>query len=118
MALLLTTQLSFQHTIGVDNIYIPGTVPERLYKRAAKAHELDDDGDGAFILTPDVFAPTASEVRAVQAEVDDDALTRAIETVKGTVRSSGRLRVDTKKVQLNKESEQLQFYELHVVEVL
>ena len=39
---------------------------------------------------------------AVQAEVDDDALTRAIEAVKATVRTSGRLRVDSKKVQDNK----------------
>jgi hypothetical protein len=101
IALLSTTQLGFKHTIGADDTYIPGTVPERLYKRAARAYE-SDDIDGAFLLTNDVFAPTATEVGAVQAEVDDDALTRAIETVKSTVRSSGRLRVDTKKVQLNK----------------
>jgi hypothetical protein len=81
---------------------VPGTVPERLYKRAAQAHDLAEaNSDGAFILTPDVFAPTA-EVRAVQAEVNDEALTRAIETVKTTVRMSGRLRVDSKKVQANK----------------
>jgi hypothetical protein len=42
------------------------------------------------------------EVRAVQAEVNDEALTRAIETVKTTVRMSGRLRVESKKVQANK----------------
>jgi transcriptional regulator NrdR family protein len=42
------------------------------------------------------------EVAAVQAEVDDDALNRAIEAVKVTVRTSGRLRVDSKKVQDNK----------------
>jgi hypothetical protein len=42
-------------------------------------------------------------VAAVQAEVDDDALTKAIETVKSTTRSGGRLWVDSKKVQLNKE---------------
>ena len=53
-------------------------------------------------MTPDVLAPTLEEVAAVQAEVDDKALTRTIETVKSTVRLSGRLRVDSKKVQLNK----------------
>jgi hypothetical protein len=85
---------------------VPGTVPERLYKRAAKAHELDDL-DGAFVLTPDVQAPTLEEVAAVQAEVDDDALTRAIEAVKATVRISGRLRVDSIKAQENKAVKQL-----------
>jgi hypothetical protein len=102
MASLSTTQIGFQRTIGVEDTYVPGTVPERLYKRAAKAHE-SDDTNGAFVLTSDVFAPTMEELAAVQAEIDDDALTKAIETVKGMVRSSSRLRVDTKKVQLNKE---------------
>jgi hypothetical protein len=54
------------------------TVPERLYKRVGKV--LDSD-DGAFVLTPDDFAPTSEEVAAVQAEADDDALTKAIESV-------------------------------------
>jgi hypothetical protein len=102
MALLSTTQLGFERTVGVDDTYIPRTVPERLYKRAAKAYE-SDDASGAFILTLNVFAPTPTEVKAVQAEVDDDALTKAIEAIKSTVRLSSRLRVDTLKVQLNKE---------------
>jgi hypothetical protein len=42
------------------------------------------------------------EVAAVQAEVDDDELTKAIEVVKVTVRTS-RLQVDSKKVQANNE---------------
>jgi hypothetical protein len=96
-----TTQLGFQRTIGVKDTYIPGTVPEHLYKRAAKAHE-SDESDRAFVLSLYVFAPTLEEVVAVQAEVDDDALTKAIEAVKSTVRLSGRFRVDTIKVQLNK----------------
>jgi hypothetical protein len=65
-------------------------VLERLYKRAAKAYE-SDDLDRAFVLTPDVQAPTLEEVAAVQAEVDDDALTRAIEAVKATVKTSSKL---------------------------
>jgi hypothetical protein len=58
---------------------------------------------GPFVLTLDVEAPTLEEVAAVQAEVDDDALTKAIEAVKVTVRTSSRLRVDSKKVQANNE---------------
>jgi hypothetical protein len=102
IASLSTTQLGFERTVGVDDTYILGTVLERLYKRAAKAYESDNAG-GAFILTLNVFALTPTEVKAVQAEVDDDALTRAIEAIKNTVRLSSRLRVDTLKVQLNKE---------------
>jgi hypothetical protein len=99
MESLSTTQLGFQRTIGTKDTYVPGTVLERLYKRVGKALDLDD---GAFVLTPDDFAPTLDEVAAVQAEVDDEALTRAIESVKSTVRSSDRHWVDSKKVLLNK----------------
>lgn len=106
MESLSTTQIGLRRTVGVKDTYVPGTVPERLYKRAAKAHESDNlDLDGAFVLTPDVQAPTAEEVAAVQAEVDDDALTKAIEAVKVSVRTSCRIRVDTPKVKANKEAE-------------
>src|SRR5277367_5665418 len=98
---LSTTQLGFQRTLGVKDTYVPGTVPERLYKRVARALN-SDKSDGAFVLTLDVFAPTLEEVAAVQAEVDNDALTKAIESVKSTVRLSGRHRVDSKKVLENK----------------
>jgi transcriptional regulator NrdR family protein len=47
------------------------------------------------------------ELAAVKAEVDDDALTKAMESVKSTVRLSGRHLVDSKKVQENK-AEQLE----------
>jgi hypothetical protein len=100
MSSLSTTQLGFQRSIGVEDTYIPGTVPERLYKRAQKAHKSDD---GAFVLTADVPAPTPEEIRAVEAEVSDEALDRAIDTVKKSVRSSGRQRVDTPKARENKE---------------
>jgi hypothetical protein len=53
---LSTTQIGFQRTIGVKDIYIPGTVPERLYRRVSKTHE-SDDLDGAFVLTLDIQAP-------------------------------------------------------------
>lgn len=98
---LSTTQLGFQRAIGIEDTYVLRTIPERLYKRATKAHE-SDKLSSAFILTPDVLAPTLEEVAAVQAEVDDDALTRAIETIKTTVRSSSRHQVGSLKVQLNK----------------
>jgi hypothetical protein len=61
-----------------------------------------DESDGAFVLTPDIIAPTLEEVAAVQAEVDDDALTKATESVKSIVRLSGRRRVDTQKMLENK----------------
>jgi hypothetical protein len=78
-------------------------VPERLYKRAAKAHESNNlDLDRAFVLTLDVQAPTAEEVAAIQAEVDNDALTKAIEAVKVSVRTSCRMRVDSTKAKANK----------------
>ena len=48
------------------------------------------------------MAPALDEVAAIQAEVDDDALTKTTEVIKSTVRLSGRLRVDSKKVQLNR----------------
>lgn len=34
IASLSTTQLGFQRSISVEDTYIPGTMPERLYKRA------------------------------------------------------------------------------------
>jgi hypothetical protein len=40
---------------------------------------------------------TLEEVAAVQVEVDDDALTKAIKAVKIIVRTSSRLQVDSKK---------------------
>jgi hypothetical protein len=51
--------------------------------------------------------PLTLEVAAVQAKVDDDALTKAIEAAKRAIRSSGRLLIETKKVQLNKAVKQL-----------
>jgi hypothetical protein len=45
---------------------------------------------------------TTKEVVAVQAEADDDALTRAIEAAKVAVRASGRLPVDSVMVWANK----------------
>jgi hypothetical protein len=54
------------------------------------------------VLTSDIIAPTATEIAAVEAEVNDEALTRAIETVRSTARSSGRQRMDEPKVKDNK----------------
>jgi hypothetical protein len=73
-------------------------MPERLYKRAQKAHELDD---GTFVLTADVLAPTLEEIRAVEAEVSDEALDKAIDTLKQTAKPSKK-RVDLVKVKENK----------------
>jgi hypothetical protein len=78
------------------------TVLERLYKRAKRAHNLDNL-NGTFVLTPNIVAPTLEEVAIVEAEVGDKAFTRAISAIKKTVRSSAKQRVDTPKVQENKE---------------
>jgi hypothetical protein len=87
---------------GGKDTYILGTVLECLYKRAQKAHE-SDNSDGAYVLTADVPAPTLGEIRAVEAEVDDEVLDRAIDAIKLTVRSSSRQKIDTPKVKENKE---------------
>lgn len=81
---LSTTQLGFQRTFGVKDTCVPGTVPERLHKRVARTLD-SGESDGAFVSTPDVFVPTLEEEAAAQAEVDDDALTKAIEFVKSIV---------------------------------
>jgi hypothetical protein len=101
MDLLSTTQLGFQRTLGIKDTYVPRTVPERLYKCIARVLD-SDKSDRAFVLTPDIFVPTLEEVAAVQAEVDNDALTKVIETVKSTIRLSSRYRIDSKKVLENK----------------
>jgi hypothetical protein len=54
-----------------------------------------------WALYLDVFATTLEEVAPVQAGVDYDGLTKAIESVKSTVRPNGRHRVDSKKVYAN-----------------
>jgi hypothetical protein len=87
---------------GIPDPFLPGTQLERLYKRAKFTHESGENIDGTFVLTADIMAPTPIEIAAVEAEVEDEALTRAIETVRLTVRSSGRQRVDTPKVLANK----------------
>jgi hypothetical protein len=95
-----TTKLGLKRSDGVDT-YIPGTVPERLYKRAQLAHNNFEEG---FLLSADDFAPTASEVAAAEAEVSDTALTKAIDSIKKTVRS-GRHVTPSEKVKLNTEQE-------------
>jgi hypothetical protein len=64
--LVSTTHLGLQWSKGHIDTYVPRTVLERLYKRAQLAHETLT---GAYQLTPNVFAPTAAELRAVAAEV-------------------------------------------------
>jgi hypothetical protein len=95
-----TTKLGLQRFDGLDT-YIPGTMPERLYKRAQIAHDNFEEG---FLLSIDDFAPTASEVVAAEAEVDDIALTQAIDTINRTVRS-GRHVKPSQKAKMNTEQE-------------
>jgi hypothetical protein len=65
-------------------------------------HQSEDNFDGTFVLTGDVLAPTPTEIAVVEAEVGDEALTRAVERVQLTVQSSVRQRVDAPKVRDNK----------------
>jgi hypothetical protein len=69
-----------------------------LYKRVQLDIRVEDSID---ILTNDVFPPTSKEVESVEAEVGDEALTRAIIAVKLSTRST-RIRVDSVKVKENK----------------
>jgi hypothetical protein len=93
-----TTKLGLQRFDGLDT-YVPGTVPERLYKHVQLAHDNFEEG---FLLNTDDFAPTASKVAAVEAEVSDTALTKAIDSIKKTVRSGRHVR-PSEKVKLNME---------------
>ena len=73
---------------------MPGTVLERLYKRAQLAHDIDNDS--VFVLSTQVFAPTAQEIASVKAEVSDNVLTDAIEAVRKTVRSGRQVKPSLK----------------------
>jgi hypothetical protein len=52
-------------------------------------HQLEDNLDRTFVLTRDIIAPTIVEIVAVEAEVNDKALTKAIEVVRSTVQLRG-----------------------------
>jgi hypothetical protein len=73
----------------------------RTYYANATADNVYNFEEG-FLLNTDNFAPTASEVAAVEAEVSDTALTKAIESIKKTVRSGRHVR-PSEKVKLNTE---------------
>jgi hypothetical protein len=89
-----TTQLGIQRLASNPDTYIPGTLPERLYKRAQLQAD-DDDTDGCYRLTTQDAPITVDEIEAIQAaDEDGQAIDRAIETIKKTVRSS-RNRVAT-----------------------
>jgi hypothetical protein len=69
---------------------VPGTLPERLYKRAQFAHGIDDDS--VFVLSTQVFAAIAQEIASVEAEVNDNVLTDTIEAMRKTVRSGKQVK--------------------------
>ena len=76
-------------------------MPERLYKRAQLTHNNFEEG---FILNTDDYAPAASDVAIVEAEVSNIALTNAINSIKKTVRSCRHVK-PSQKVKLNTEPE-------------
>jgi hypothetical protein len=91
-ALVSTTKLGIQRSAGNIDTYVPGTLPERLYKRA----QLEvDDADGCHRLTTQDTPITADEINTILAvEEDGQAIDKAIETIKKTVQSN-RNRVAT-----------------------
>jgi len=90
---------------GIPDPLLPGTQPERLYKRTRIAHDSEENIDGTFVLTADVVAPTPTGIAAVEA-------------VRLTVQSSGRYRVDTPKVLANKALEKELGQELGIASIL
>jgi hypothetical protein len=57
-----TTEIGLQQLQGCVDTYMPGTLPECLYKQVQLAHETIDS---AYQLTPDIFEPTVVELQAV-----------------------------------------------------
>jgi hypothetical protein len=70
-------------------------VLERLYKHAQKAYK---SNNSVFLLTANVLALTLKEIRAVEAEVSNKALDKAIDTLKKLVKLSNKQRIDIPKV--------------------
>jgi hypothetical protein len=95
------TKLGLQRCIEALGLYMLGTFPECLYKHAQQAYNNYKEG---HILQVEDFAPTASEVAAVEAEVSNSILTKAIEAIKQTVRS-GRHIKSSQKAKMNTEQE-------------
>lgn len=97
LVLLSTTRLGLQRSEGTVDTYIPGTLPERLYKRAQLQVQVDDDDiNGCYRLTTQDTPITANEIETMLVvEEDGKEIDRAIETIKKTVRSSVRSRVAT-----------------------
>jgi len=81
-----TTRLGLQRLESIADTYVPGTLPERLYKRAQLQV---DDTSGCYRLTAQDLPITANEIELMLAvEEDGQAMDIAIETIKKTVRPS------------------------------
>jgi len=98
-ALMSTTGLGLQRSEGTVDTYVPGTLPERLYKCAQLQIDNDnddDDTDGCYRLSAQDAPITVSEMETILAvEEDAKAIDKAIDAIKTTVRSSIRSRVVT-----------------------
>jgi hypothetical protein len=88
--------------LGYIDTYVPGTLPERLYKRAQL--EVDaDDTYGCYRLTTQDAPITADEIEAIRVvEEGGQAIDQAIETIKKTIRPS-RNRVVTNRAMESRE---------------
>jgi hypothetical protein len=69
--LISTTRLGIQRSEGTVDTYVPGTLPERLYKRAQLQVEVDDDTDGCYRLTTQDAPITVDEMETILAVEED-----------------------------------------------
>jgi hypothetical protein len=80
------------------------TLPERLYKRVQLQVEANDDTDGCHRLTTQDAPITVDKIETIlAAEEDSNAIDKAINAIKKTVRLSIRNRVATSRAMESRE---------------
>jgi hypothetical protein len=87
---LSTMQLGIQRLRESPDIYLPGTLPPRLYQTNPFSMQRNDKdlGSNVYELAADAIPATAEEIRQMEDdEADEEALFQAIETVLATTRA-------------------------------
>jgi hypothetical protein len=87
---LLTIQIGLECSDRLPDIYIPGTVPEHLYKHVQLVYNIDNSS--IFVLDTYVFVPTIQEIATIEAEANDSVLTDTIEAVRKTIQSGRHMK--------------------------
>ena len=101
---LSTTQLGLRRLNGLSNIYLPGTLPPRLYQTNSFAQQTDAN-EIPYELSAKEMPATAQEIQALaEEEEDEEALSQAVETILETTKS-GRKRKAISKAKANAELE-------------